>query len=86
MLADGPATRALAGFDVSVLSAFLIHYNFDHFLFLRIDGIITPSHQTTAQRLPESLPLPAAISKHHRALLPGTAEITVVITVGRVVR
>ena len=30
-------------FYVSVLSAFLIHYYFDHFLFLRIDGVITPS-------------------------------------------
>ena len=39
---------------VSVLSALLIHYYFDHFLFLRIDGIITPSrdvptrHTTTS--------------------------------------
>ena len=30
-------------FYVSVLSALLIHYYFDHFLFLRIDGVITPS-------------------------------------------
>ena len=29
-------------FYVAVLSALLIHYYFDHFLFLRIDGIITP--------------------------------------------
>ena len=30
-------------FYVSVLSALLIHYYFDDFLFLRIDGVITPS-------------------------------------------
>ena len=30
-------------FYVSVRSALLIHSYFDHFLFLRIDGIITPS-------------------------------------------
>ena len=30
-------------FYVSVLSALRIHYYFDRFLFLRIDGIITPS-------------------------------------------
>ena len=34
---------------VSVLSALLIHYYFDHFLFLRIDGIITPTHVTPHQ-------------------------------------
>ena len=32
-------------FYVSVLSALLIHYYFDHFLFHRIDGIITPSRE-----------------------------------------
>ena len=30
-------------FYMSVLSALLINYYFDHFLFLRIDGIITPT-------------------------------------------
>ena len=30
-------------FYVSVLSALLIHYYFDHLLFLRIDGVITSS-------------------------------------------
>ena len=32
-------------FYVSVLSALLIHYYFDHFFFLRIDGVITPSRK-----------------------------------------
>ena len=32
-------------FYVSVLSALLIHDYFDHFLFLRIDGVITPSRR-----------------------------------------
>ena len=34
-------------FYVSVLSALLIHYYFDHFLFLRIDGVITPRGGST---------------------------------------
>ena len=36
-------------FYVAVLSALLIHYYFDHFLFLRIDGVITPHGESTAQ-------------------------------------
>ena len=39
-------------FYVSVLSALLIHYYFDHFLFLRIDGVITPREQSAAQATP----------------------------------
>ena len=37
-------------FYVSVLSALLIHYYFDHFLFLRIDGIISPRDNAPAHR------------------------------------
>ena len=44
-------------FYVSVLSALLIHYYFDHFLFLRIDGVITPREQGAA---PVARPAPAA--------------------------
>ena len=44
-------------FYVSVLSALLIHYYFDHFLFLRIDGVITPRRGSTA---PVAEPGPAA--------------------------
>ena len=36
-------------FYASVLSALLIHYYFDHFLFLRIDGIIIPTHVAPTQ-------------------------------------
>ena len=32
-------------FYVSVLSALVIDYYFDHFLFLCLDGIITPSRE-----------------------------------------
>ena len=35
-------------FYVAVLSALLIHYYFDHFLFLRIDGVITPRGEVAA--------------------------------------
>ena len=35
-------------FYVAVLSALLIHYYFDHFLFLRIDGVITPPAQLSS--------------------------------------
>ena len=35
---------------VSVLSALLIHYYFDHFFLLRIDGVITPSRKLAAHR------------------------------------
>ena len=37
-------------FYVSVLSALLIHYYFDHFLFLRIDGVITLRRSVLNQR------------------------------------
>lgn len=37
-------------FSVAVLSALLIHYYFDHFLFLRIDGIITRTRGTPIHR------------------------------------
>ena len=37
-------------FYVSVLSALLTHYYFDHFLFLRIDGVITPRRSVLNQR------------------------------------
>ena len=37
-------------FYVSVLSALLIHYYFDHFLFLRIAGVITPRRSVLNQR------------------------------------
>ena len=39
-------------FYVSVLSALLIHYYFDHFLFLRIDGVVNPLRGSTAQAGP----------------------------------
>ena len=37
-------------FYVSVLSALLIHYYFDHFLFLRIDGVISPPRAALHRR------------------------------------
>ena len=39
-------------FYVAVLSALLIHYYFDHFLFLRIDGVITPRGEGAAPTAP----------------------------------
>lgn len=39
-------------FYVAVLSALLIHYYFDHFLFLRIDGVITPRAQARPHAAP----------------------------------
>ena len=50
-------------FCVSVLSALLIRYYFDHFLFLRIDGVITPREQSaahTAQAAPAMVPAAGA--------------------------
>lgn len=49
-------------FYVSVLSALLIHYYFDHFLFLRIDGIITPARGAPARR--PTTPSTIAASTH----------------------
>ena len=37
-----PLQQHYFAFYVAVLSALLIHYYFDHFLFLRVDGVITP--------------------------------------------
>ena len=42
-------------FYVAVLSALLIHYYFDHFLFLRIDGVITP-RAGAEQTVPRAVP------------------------------
>ena len=39
-------------FYVAVLSALLIHYYFDHFLFLRVDGVITPRGERAARAAP----------------------------------
>lgn len=39
-------------FYVAVLSALLIHYYFDHFLFLGVDGVITPRAQTLPRAAP----------------------------------
>jgi hypothetical protein len=44
-----------------VLSALLIHYYFDHFLFLRIDGVITPRGESAA---PAARPAPSAGSRN----------------------
>ena len=43
-----PLQQHYFAFYVSVLSALLIHYYFDHFLFLGIDGVITPRQQSAA--------------------------------------
>ncbi len=40
--ADDPAQQHYFGFYSVVLSALLIHYYFDHFLFLQVDDVITP--------------------------------------------
>jgi len=40
--ADDPAQQYYFAFYSVVLSALLIHYYFDHFLFLQIDDVITP--------------------------------------------
>jgi len=39
-------------FYVAVLSALLIHYYFDHFLFLRVDGVINPRAERAAPATP----------------------------------
>jgi hypothetical protein len=40
--ADDPAQQHYFSFYTVVLSALLIHYYFDHFLFLQVDDVITP--------------------------------------------
>jgi hypothetical protein len=40
--ADDPAQQHYFAFYTVVLSALLIHYYFDHFLFLQVDDVITP--------------------------------------------
>ncbi|HWG84205.1 MAG TPA: hypothetical protein VNT60_01885, partial [Deinococcales bacterium] len=40
--ADDPAQQHYFSFYAVVLSALLIHYYFDHFLFLQVDEVITP--------------------------------------------
>ena len=47
-------------FYVAVLSALLIHYYFDHFLFLRVDGAITPRAERAAPPASTRAPGPAA--------------------------
>ena len=55
-------------FYVAVLSALLIHYYFDHFLFLRIDGVITPRGESAAPATPAERARAAAST----ARLPAT--------------
>ncbi len=40
--ADDPGQLHYFTFYTVVLSALLIHYYFDHFLFLQVDDVITP--------------------------------------------
>ena len=58
-----PLQQHYFAFYVSVLSALLIHYYFDHFLFLRVDGVITPREQSAAhdaQAAPAAAPAAGA--------------------------
>jgi hypothetical protein len=43
--ASDPAQQHYFAFYSVVLSALLIHYYFDHFLFLQVDDVITPKWQ-----------------------------------------
>ena len=45
-----PVQQHYLCFAPRVLPAVLIHYYFDHFLFLRIDGIITPTRGVPTSR------------------------------------
>ena len=47
-----PLQQHYYAFYVAVLSALLIHYYFDHFLFLRIDDVVSPAVAGDAAALP----------------------------------
>ena len=74
---DGASTNS----TFSVLSALFIHYYFDHFLFLRIDGIITPlqgvmnQHAATVEAGSQENALP----RQRREFQTGATVVTFVI-------